>query len=156
MTVIEALVAVLILSLGLLPTFGIVLSANNFSTSISNMLIAANLAQEGAEIIRAIRDENWFNNRSFDSGLSDGDYYGAWNSISLTPVSVTAPLFRIDSNGLYNYSTGRETLFRRKMTITKIDPGGCNCQLQIVVDVNWLERGTMRSLTIESNLFNWR
>lgn len=155
MTLVEALVSVLIFSLGIVPSFLVILMANNLASSIKNNLVAANLAQEGIEIVRAIRDTNWFLDNSFDLGLSDGAYRVEWNSTSLLPESGNTAL-RVDTGGLYNYSTGTETLFRRKVTITNVDPVNCDCQLRVVSEVTWLEKGRTETVSAELHLFDWQ
>ena len=64
-TLIEALVALVILTIALGPA--LVLSSNISSTAsvIQNNLIAANLSQEGIEVIRALRDANWYSGLVF-------------------------------------------------------------------------------------------
>lgn len=161
-TLIEALVSMVILSLGIIPSLVVILSASNFSSSLKNNLIAANLAQEGLEVVRAIRDTNWFNSRAFDNGLTSPTFdcstgcIAEWNSNSLSSLSGN-PQLKIDSSGVYNYSTGTDTGFRRKIIITK-DPSspGCNCELKIVSEISWSERGKNTVVSVESHLYNWR
>ena len=156
-TLIEALVTVVIFSLGMIPSLTIVLLASSFSLAIQNNLIAANLAQEGVEIAQAIRDANKFNNRVFDFGLAPGSYRVEWDSTALLEVSDN-PALKIDSSsGLYSYDTaGTDTAFNRKITITK-DPSlpGCNCELKVKSEVTWPERGKIKTLIVESHLFDW-
>ena len=117
-TLIEALVSLVILTIALGPA--LILSSNISSTAsvIQNNLIAANLAQEGVEVIRALRDASWYNGLSFDIGLADGIYRTDWNSNILITLGSNPPL-KV-SDGLYNYSSGTETMFKRTITITKI------------------------------------
>ncbi|MDO8496612.1 MAG: prepilin-type N-terminal cleavage/methylation domain-containing protein, partial [bacterium] len=150
-TLIEALVALVILTTALGPA--LVLSSNISSTAsvIQNNLIAANLSQEGVEVIRALRDANWHNGLSFDSGLSDGIYRIEWNSNSLITLGSNPPLKL--STGLYNYSSGTDTLFKRTVTITKINSE----ELRVISDVTWTERGNRaRDVRAESHLFDWK
>jgi len=156
-TLVEALVAVLILSIGIIPSLGIILVSQNLSSAIKNNLIAANLAQEGVEVVRALRDNNWFNGNIFDTGLADGIYLVEWNSTSLVALSGDNPPLKKDTNGLYNYTTGTDSSFRRRIIITK-DPTvpGCNCELLITSEVTWPERTRMRTVNVESHLYNWR
>ena len=152
---VESLVALMILSFGLIPALSIVLVANNLSSSIRNNLIAANLAQESVEVVRAIRDRNWFSGLSFDFGLADGVYRVEWNSGALMSESGN-PVLKIDGQGLYSYSNGVDTTFSRRVLVTKIDPGGCNCELKIIGEVRWLERNRIRTVSVESHLFDWQ
>ena len=150
-TLIEALVALVILTLALGPA--LVLSSNISSTAsvVRNNLIAANLSQEGVEVIRALRDANWFNGLSFDAGIADGIYRIEWNSNALISLGSNPPL-KINA-GLYNYSFGTDTKFKRTVTITKINSE----ELRIISDVTWTERGNRtRDVKVESHLFDWK
>lgn len=150
-TLIEALVSLVVLTIALGPA--LVLSSNISSTAsvIQNNLIAANLSQEGLEVIRALRDANWYNGLSFDTGLPDGIYRIDWNSNDLISLEGNPPL-KI-TNGLYNYSSGTDTIFKRTITITKINSE----ELRITSEVSWTERGERaRSVKAESHLFDWK
>lgn len=160
-TIIEAMVAVLILSLGLIPVLSSILMASNLSSRITNNLVAANLAQEGVEIVRAIRDGNWLASESFDRFLADCGQATCegrveWNTEGYPMTVDDNPTLMIDANGLYNYTTGSATPFSRKVSITKIDPTGCNCEIKVVSEVSWLEKNTLKSVQVESHLYNWR
>ena len=143
--------ALVILTLALGPA--LVLSSNISSTAsvVRNNLIAANLSQEGVEVIRALRDANWFNGLSFDAGIADGIYRIEWNSNALISLGSNPPL-KINA-GLYNYSFGTDTKFKRTVTITKINSE----ELRIISDVTWTERGNRtRDVKVESHLFDWK
>lgn len=150
-TLVEALVALVILTMALGPILFSADMALNISNSIRNNLIAANLSQEGLEVVRAIRDANWFNDRAFDSGLSDGVWRVEWNSDSLLPRDDNTPL-KIN-NGVYSYSPlGTNTIFKRTITITKVNAG----ELKIVCEVSWKDRNINKSVSAESHLFDWK
>jgi prepilin-type N-terminal cleavage/methylation domain-containing protein len=150
-TLIEALVALVVLSIGLGPALVLSSSLSTTASVVKNNLVATNLAQEGIEVVRALRDTNWFNSTTFDNGLADGIYRIEWNSDSLISLGTNPPLK--EDNGLYNYTTGTDTVFKRTITLTKVN----TAELKIVSDVTWTERGNRtRDVNIESHLFNWR
>ena len=158
-TIVEALVVIVILSLGLIPSLTVIVTVNSLSSIIMNDLIGANLAQEGVEVVRSLRDANWFASRSFDNNLI-GDWTVEWNTNWVTNPPQPAganPALKLDSNGLYNYATGSDTYFRRRIFIIK-DPTlpGCNCELRVISEVTWPTKKTTRTLTVESHLFNWK
>ncbi len=149
-TLVEALVAMTILSMALIP----VLTLSNYTTNaafyVRDTLTAASLAQEGAEVVRALRDENWFRNRAFDNGLTDGDYRTEWNSTALTTIGSN-PFLKIN-NGLYNYSTGTDSIFKRTISISKLNTS----EIRVVSTVTWTGKSGSRSVSVESHLFDWK
>jgi len=152
-TLIEALVALIILSLALVPALLLSTQAVNTAFSLRNNLVAINLAQEGIEIVRAIRDSNWFAEPSvaFDANLTDGTWRIDWNSETLIALGSNPPL-KIN-NGLYNYSSGTDSAFKRTVTVNKLNAA----ELKIVSEVSWTERGErQKTIQAESHLFNWR
>lgn len=151
-TLIEAMMALVILTTALGPA--LILSSNVSSTAsvIKNNLIATNLSQEGVEVVRALRDANWYNGLPFDTGLADGVYrIRRLPSPALIGLGSNPPL-KID-NGHYNNSSGTDTIFRRTVAITKINSG----DLRIISNVTWTERGgRARNVQTESHLFDWK
>lgn len=154
-SLVESLVTLLFLSLALTPLFSVVLSSDNLSNSVRNNLTATNLAEEGLELVRSIRDTNWFNDLAFDTGLSDGNYRIQWNSTALLAHDSSSYLM-IGPTGIYGYdSGGTQSQFKRRVNITKI-VSTCNCELKILSEITWTERGRIKNVTIESHLFDWR
>lgn len=149
-TLIEALIALVILSIGISPA--LILSSNLSATAsvAKNNLIAANLAQEGVEVVRSLRDTNWFNGVAYNTGLADGIYRIEWDSDSLIPLGTDPPL-KVN-NGLYNYSAGQDTIFKRTLTLTSINAA----DLRIISDITWTERGRIKNIKVESHLFDWK
>ncbi len=150
-TLIEALVALTVLSIGLIGAYSAATSSLFLATSIRNSMIASGLAQEGIEVVRAIRDANWFQDNPFDQGLGSGDYLVTWDATTLTPFSDTP--IKIDANGIYQYAGGANTLFKRKVSIVNSANGR---DLSVVSEVIWRERQRDRSVRAELRLFNWK
>ncbi len=154
MTLIEMLVSLVVLTVGLIPIFSVIVSSSNLATRAKNNLIAANLAQEGIEVVRAIRDKAWLEGVPYDRDLSNGDYLVSWNSSTLTPYDSEAYL-KFDSNsGLYSLVAGIDTIFKRKISVLKV-VSACNCEVSVTSAVTWSERGQNKSVTVEDHLFDW-
>lgn len=151
-TLVEALVALVVLTIALGPSLILTTNINSTAVVVKNNLIAANLAQEGIEVIRGIRDTNWFDgDPSFDTGLADGTYRVEWNSDAVIALGANPPVK--EDNGLYNYSTGNNTIFRRTISILKVNAS----ELRIISEVTWEEKGARaKSAMAESHLFNWK
>lgn len=146
------------------------MSAINSSASVSSSkLIAANLAQEGIEIVKNIRDLNYL---ADDNGDGEPDY--SWNvcytSLSgeitfLVQYDDTSPrLFSEEplkydlTTGLYGYDAGAVTPFayKRKIIMTKNPSGLDDNEIKVQAVVSWVEHGRAESLTVEDRLWNWR
>ena len=113
-------------------------------------LIASGLAQEGIEVIRDMRRTNleWNN---WYSSISDGIYRVQYDSDDLMAFSET-PLKFNETSGLYQYSSGENTPFYRKITLDKISAD----QVKVVVEIKWHSKGNWHSLTVEDRLWNWK
>ncbi|HZZ99217.1 MAG TPA: prepilin-type N-terminal cleavage/methylation domain-containing protein [Candidatus Paceibacterota bacterium] len=150
-TLIEVLVSLAILTIAIIPALYLSNSAANVGFAVRDNFIAAGLAQEGIEVVRAIRDTNWFNGRAFDSGLADGSYRLEWNSTSLLALGANPPL-NID-DGLYTYDSGTPSVFSRSITITKVNSG----ELKVVSTVTWQTRtNDTKTVSAEDHLFDWK
>lgn len=152
-TLIEAMVALVLVTVAMGPVFILATSSVNVASRIEHNLIAANLAQEGIEVIRNIRDTNWLSGAAFDNNLAAGTWRVEWNTVGggLMPVGSNPVLKK--NNGLYNYSTGTNTVFKRTITISKPNSG----ELVVISSVTWVERGNInRTVSTESHLFNWK
>jgi len=129
----------------------IILTVNSTKASRSK-IIAIGLSQEGLEIVRNIRDNNWLAGRrtalNWRQDMDPGDYRAQYDSSGLLNFSIT-PL-RLN-NGFYQYDGGDNTLFYRKITIEHIG----NNQIRVVSEVTWSERGRNQIISAETRLYNW-
>lgn len=149
-TLIETVVSLLLLSLAITPALILSNSAVNIATEVQNNLTATGLTQEGIEVVRAIRDTNWFSGNAFDTGLADGTYRLEWNSTSLLALGGN-PVLNVN-NGQYTYTGGTPSLFTRTVTISHVSAA----ELKVISQVSWPARGGARTVQAEEHLFNWR
>lgn len=157
-TLVEVLVALTILTVGLIPAFQQATTAISLSGSIRNSLIASNLAQEGLEVVRAIRDANWFADQPFNQGLDGGTpgfdyiYLVQYDSRAPIPIGSNPPLKFDSASGLYQYTTGTDTIFHRAI-YAQPDPTGAS--MKIVSQVSWIEKGISKIYSVEYYLYDW-
>ena len=157
-SLLEVILAVTFLMVGVVSILGLVVAVLSTVTSARNNVIAAQLAQEGVEIVRSLRDSNWQAIIAWNSGfIRTGSCPGLscvwrvhWLSNSLQPPAGNPPLLYDSSLG-YNYNSGAATIFSRAVTISEITAD----ELQVIVEVTWSERGQNRSVKVEDRLFNW-
>ena len=69
---IEAMVAITIIVSSISSSLALVQSSITASRIGGAQVVAANLAREGLEVVRGLRDTNWLMSRSFETGLIDG------------------------------------------------------------------------------------
>lgn len=151
-TLIETIVATGVIVTALVSSLALINSSLVLASNFQDRLIASNLAAEGIEVVRNMRDNNWLQNLAWNNGLSDGDYNIAYNSLSLTSYSDT-PLKLDSSNGVYDYSAGSDqTIFKRRISITNLS----TFEMKIVSTVSWQRRNQSYSILVEDHLFNWK
>ena len=89
----------------------------------SNEVIASNLAQEGVEIVRNIRDRNVLDPSIIDMGRGITDNCYPYANYSAGTFSCSAGTNKVSKNGnIYqNSSSGDETIFSRTCSIGSVD-----------------------------------
>lgn len=166
-TLIELVIAIFILVFAILGVY------NSFSAIVistagaSSRFTAIYLAEEGIEIVRNMRDNNWLNGRDWKTGLSDAntncsngceaDYKtGTSPTLILVPWTSDGKYLNIKENGFYSYdNTGSfsQTKFKRKIIIT---PNTINPDfLKVSILVTWKEKQKVFNMEIEEYLYNW-
>lgn len=134
-SLVEMVVAIAIIVTGLVGALSLTISNLSGAGEAGARVVASNLAKEGIDVVRNIRDTNWLKDLAWDSGLSlAGDFtaiavfdpsQNLWH-LDFTPASISDPAARLyrDANDLYLQNmtspTGTETLFSRLLTIDPI------------------------------------
>jgi len=148
----EIIIALTIFSMGVLSAMAsLAIAFRSASTSHLN-LIAANLAQEGLEIVRNIRDTNWIQRDNWDEGLAPGTYKVVWNSNSLNSNNPTEILRYDGTDRGFNYTQGTPTVYTRTVNIITVSSE----EMRVVITVTWRDKATTKSISAESHLYNWR
>ena len=162
-TLVEVLIAVSILTVGILSGFILVTKVLYSTAVIQERLTASFLAQEGIELVRQIRDSNFLrivNGESVEwkDGLAYGNYIieskaGSQEPITLVPVDPEGGSnFRYDNDTrIYNYTDGERTTFNREIKITTISED----EIRVESIMKWKTKGIDFNLTVEDHLFNW-
>ncbi len=151
-TLVEALVSLLIFSIALTAIFALLADNLKEASLIKNNFIASGLVQEGMEVARNIRDNDWYLGNPFGTSIPNGSYRVQWNSQALLPLAPEPYLKKDSGNGLFSYDTGSDTMFKRTVTISAVS----GAEKRVVVSVTWSERGIPKSVSAENHLFNWK
>ena len=161
-TILEVIAALGIAMVGLLGVASLVIQNMQAQAFNKYYLTASMLAQEGLELARNIRDENWLTsgaNWGSDINDTDGTFtvdYAGRSSINDGPNSIGdsgARLYRNSSN-YYTHNTVNAvpTPFSRLITVT---PDGSD-KLDVAAAVQWQEHGRTHQYVAEAFLYNWR
>ena len=147
-TFVEALIAMSLIIIAFVNVLSITSFALGRIREARDSMVASYLAQEGIELAAALRDENWLNNRPFDSSITNGTY--RMDYLGTIDASAGSPLLFDQQKG-FQYTTGVPTSFIRRVTFSKPKAYIVKVQSQ----VSWTARGTTRSMVVEDNLYNW-
>ncbi len=162
-TIIEALVAVGILSTVVIGALGTVQSSLSSYIFSKDQIVAFYLAQEGFEALRNIRDENRLKGQNWLQGisLSSGDpcYFGQACTVSpaestvATRCSGPCSKLRQDSaTGFFGYnSSWPETVFRREIRLESRN----SAEIAVIVSVTWSKGSVSREFKARENLLDW-
>lgn len=161
---IESLVAISITLISLLGVFALLSQSIALNKNAGQKFLATYLAAEGIEVARSIVDANYTaptypNSTSWNSGVNNGSFELSYNSdVSALALAKdlghlsTTPLNFISVTGVYGYDVGRPTPFVRTVEVTNVSGN----EIKVVSIVNWSERGTAQSVSLEDHFFNWR
>lgn len=162
-TLLELIVAIFIIITGLVAAGSLMTYSISAVIIGKSQIIATNLAQEGLEVVRNIRDNNWHCIADPDCSLTGGDDWKdgldgcsagcrvIHSSTSLLPLAGN-PVLDINAEGYYQYTLGDPTRFKRKITITDM-PGD---EIKVVSKVTFIERTKSYSVSAEDRLYDWK
>ena len=150
-TLIELLITISVVSVGIAGAFIAVQQGISSIEYCNSRFTAALLAQEGVEVIKNIRDTNILDGSLWDDGLSNGDYQVQY--IFPFIASYTDKYLIKDPDNFYNYISGDDTKFKRKIKIiSTADPD----HKELEITVSWRKRGGgNHQLILRQDIYNW-
>lgn len=172
-TVLESIVAIMILSLAIAGVFSAVQTSLSQAAIAKDEVRAFYLAQEAIESLRNQRDANqllrintnnfsygWLTNIAEDSG--DPCYFGKVCRVDVANIPPTfsycgsawdsCPNLKQDQSlFLYNYASGNDTNIKREMQLEYIS----NDEISVTVKIKWNKGILNRTFEVKTHLFNW-
>ncbi len=162
---IEMIITIAVLSFGVLAIYELFFPIVNYTHTVTQRFVASNLAQEGLEIVRNIRDNNFIATASdssvrWDRGLlecSTGcqlDYKtGTAQQSHANNLAAYDPdtFLSVNQDGLYGYDAGTTTPFTRDVVIQQISSD----VLKVTSTVYWSYNGQQYSFATDEYLYNW-
>lgn len=175
-TLIELIIAVFVVTVGVVFVYGIIQQIISYTLISNSRFVAAYLAQEGIEIIRNIRDNNWVAGEDWSQNLINGNPPGFTGCnpggppakyceadfmdtfLTERPVALDPNFLRLQGQ-FYQYDpNGVQTKFKRKIEIVPVDVDvdGAYDKLNVSVEVLWNDKGKDYNVEIAEELWNWR
>ena len=159
-TLLESLIAIAILTVGVSAAMLVIVSSLNVGTRTKHKIVAANLAQEGIEVVRSIRDRNWFAGRAWTDGILNLNnacvqWDSAYNSVNPT-CSGGSNLILFGTPPHYVHSTNLAQFSR--VVGTRFFPAdtpnlGDSERLQVTATTTC---GANCTITLEEYLYDWK
>lgn len=172
-TIMEIIVVIFIIALSLSGIMSLVVQNMQVEYINKNMLMASQLAQEGLELVRNVRDANWLSGTNWRTGDSPGtdvditqdnhysiswDYSGGAIKIyDADEINDSLTRLYMDNSGFYrHYSTppanATSTAFSRLITVDSVT----NSSTTISCIVQWRIRNNTHRYSAQTVLYDWR
>lgn len=157
-SLIEIMAVLLIVSLGMVGMVNLATQSIQAQTINRGSIVAYQLAQEGLEIVRQIRDTNWLQGRNWKTGLASGTYCLDYRSPSLRPVaSLNDCSLYFDSNNWYYAPSIMETAGSRFSNFRRIVVINAQTSTAAVSTiVSWDDRHKTFRYEVETQLYDWK
>lgn len=168
-TLVETLIAIMVLTLSIVGPFQIVQGVLNSAYNARDQLIATGLAQEGVEYVREVRDSNYLNNLHGGAvtwmagfGVSGGNPDCYTRGCKVDPEAKTvvdcgavtcagSPLYLDSSTYRYNQQNiGTVTRYTRTVKLTTISAN----EVLVTVTVTWVNHGN-KSVVLTEYVRDW-
>lgn len=158
----ELIVVMAIFSMGLVGISSLMLQSMRTESLNAGYLKASLFAQEGVELVRGYRDENWLNPLTppWDENFGDMDgtftiYYGNTINVDDGPDDFSSDSTILRYNGTFydHVFGGTPSSYRRLITATTTC--GTDCW-NIKSEVQWSTSGKINNYSIDTILYDWR
>lgn len=168
-SLLEVTLAMGVLVIGILGVFSLVIQNAQVQNYNKHYLIASMLVQEGIEIVRNKRDNNWIDDTipAWYEGIANGNGefivdYSDPSSFDFSIDNIANARLYLDSDNFYTHTAVGNTAspFYRLIEIHDFtDHGGSDTEedaFRVLSKVQWDEHGQTHKYIAETLLYNWR
>lgn len=161
-TLLETLAALSVLTFAIVGPLSLASYTIRSASLSQNQLTAFYLAQEAVEYIKNRRDVNaltdptgnWLDGLGNCQGVKGCTIDVPNDDVNNCPGPPDTPCPKVkyeSATGLYNQTTGADTIFTREVRLSNIE----TYEAKIEVIISWEERGINKSFTLEENILDW-
>ncbi len=177
-TLAETILSIFILMVGIVGTYNAIQNVSFLSNQTKMRLVATYLAQEGSEVVKNIRDNNFLNRsaeRKWNTGLDIGTYQMKYDDTALSVLNLPSAcsgdafsrscyeavygsesiaFLTIDKNSsIYSYGAEIKTPYKRYSVIQEGSTPGDSLKVDTVV--LWKAKNDVVSMRISNVIYNW-
>lgn len=156
-TLVETIVSLGILLLGAAATLTLVTTTLSYSRQTENLVVVVNLAREGLELVRVIRDVQgfvslpagntaWIIDRTSTSLTTSATFSGGSTIHDCTNCTLYL------NNNEYQITPGTATAYRRLININTLSTD----EKEIISTLRWTEHGRVHTYQLATVLTNWK
>jgi len=169
LTLMETTIALGILMIGILSSLSLMSSSFKFSRHSENEIVVVNLAREGLEIVRSMRNNQDDNNPNdfdifslnndtnfiLDSRTSNSNAEMTANIVNASSASTCTECLLYFKNGQYVHDSvgGTPTIYRR---LIKIEDTASPNERRIISEVSWTVKNKTYTYDLETHLTDWQ
>lgn len=155
-SLLETTIAIAILVAAVIGPMALSSKSVRSASVARNTILASNLAQEGAELIKNIRLNNRLSGSNWTQGLGTcGSVNGCFidaKDLDVRACSANCAFLKFDNGlNLYNYDSGQDSIFRRIITISNLTAD----EIKVRSSVRWSDNFGNHDFTLSTSMFNW-
>lgn len=155
-SMLEIIAVLFVISMGLIGPLSLIIQNIQIQYINKNNLIASQLAQEGLELVRKKRDDNWLDTNAFyiDIATVDANKTFTIDSegiIDVVDINDSGAILKVDN--YYSHSLGDNSIFSR---IVKTSMSDDESSITITCTVLWTERNQKHEHEVNTVLYDWR
>lgn len=154
-TLVETLIAITLITVVITAVTGLILTTLLANQRNLHTLQGLYLAQESLEAVRFMRDSNWLQNYSWNSGALWGNSFDVNSGPFYLKEETSSPYFALSTNeddGVFTNESNFD--FLRTVTFSAVTDQIDT--VEVTATVSWEDKGTPRSVNLSTYLTNWK
>lgn len=177
----ETIIAIAVIVTGLVSVISLTISNLNTQRGAAMRYQAVNLAREGIELVRSMRDTNWLAGQDAWEGITRGEnlvlqFDPMQNSVQLVGATLnSSDIHRCSAGEVYvqnKFDCSDPTPFSRTLSVTahgclevlesdicdeiNVTDPAAPVALEVSSTVEWQQGGQRRSVELNEFLYDWR
>lgn len=156
-SLIEVATALFVISVGLVGILSLISQNIQAENVNKNKLIASQLAQEGLELVRNRRGDNWLTDNDWNDGITEDNYIVDYTGKIQYVAGIENAVLQMNNEGYYVHDGSySDTIFKRMIIIESSSTATATASSSVSCHVKWNDRGRNFDYVADTVLYNWR